>query len=54
MLSLIVEFALFFLVLFFVVPALMVTLMIARDLGHRNRKLAGWHRDETGKLAGQA
>ncbi|MEZ5573015.1 MAG: hypothetical protein R3E64_13465 [Halioglobus sp.] len=50
MISLIVEFALFLLVLFVLVPGTMVFLMVGRDLIHHNRKPAGWHRDAAGKL----
>lgn len=51
MISIIVEFALFFLVLFVVVPGVMISWMVARDLARQQRKPIGWHKGETSKLA---
>ncbi len=38
MIALAIEFALFFLVLFFVMPALLIFLMVLRELIHQHRK----------------
>jgi hypothetical protein len=56
MITLIIEFALFLLVMFFVLPSLLIALMIVRELIHQQRKQAGsqqkWRRSETAELAG--
>lgn len=51
MISMIVEFALFFLVLFVVVPGVMIAWAVVRELIRQHRKPAGWHKSETTKLA---
>ena len=51
MISMILEFALFFLVLFVVVPGLVISWMVARELVRQHHKPIGWHRDEASKLA---
>jgi hypothetical protein len=48
MFSLIMEFALFLLVLFVLVPGTVAFFMVGRDALHR--KSAGWHKDSMGKL----
>jgi hypothetical protein len=52
MISLIIDSALFFLVLFFLVPGLMIFAMLARDVIVENRKQAEWERQRAGKTAG--
>lgn len=56
MLALMIEFALFFLVLFFVMPALLIFLMILRELIHQQRKLTAsptkWRRSDSAELTG--
>ncbi len=52
MVSLILEWALFILVLFFLVPAMMVSTMLLRDVLYQYLKHAGWHKEATGKSAG--
>jgi ABC-type sulfate transport system permease subunit len=53
MVSLVIEYALFFLVLFFLVPALMVFAISMRNAIHDNLKDSAWHHKEaTGKSAG--
>lgn len=49
MMSLILNFALFFLVLFIVVPALMISIGFVRDHHHKH---VDWHKDPAEKLAG--
>lgn len=51
MISMIVEFALFFLVLFVVVPGVMIAWGVVRELARQQRKPAGWHKNESTKLA---
>ena len=51
MISMIIEFALFFLVLFVVVPGVMISWMVARELARQHRKPIGWHKREASKLA---
>jgi hypothetical protein len=52
MVSLIIEWALFFLVLFFLVPATMIFVMFLRNVIHQNLKHAGWQKEAIGKSAG--
>lgn len=49
MISLIMEFALFFLVLFVALPVLLVAVMIVRE-NVQHRRHPQWHEDETGKM----
>lgn len=49
MISLIVEWTLFFLVLFFLVPGTVIVAMLVRNVIHQNLKHAGWHKEATGK-----
>jgi hypothetical protein len=51
MISMMIEFALFFLVLFVVVPGGMITWATLRALARQHRKPAGWHKSEATKLA---
>ena len=51
MISMIIEFALFFLVLFVVVPGVMISWMVVRELARQHRKPIGWHKGEASKLA---
>lgn len=51
MISMIVEFALFFLVLFVVVPGVMISWMVVRELSRQHRKPVEWHKGEASKLA---
>lgn len=51
MISLAIEFALFFLVLFVLVPGVMISWMVARELARQHRKPVGWHKRETSELA---
>lgn len=51
MISLAIEFALFFLVLFVLVPGVMISWMVVRELARQHRKPVGWHKGETSKLA---
>jgi hypothetical protein len=52
MVSLIIEWALFFLVLFFVVPAMVVFAMLLRDIIYQHLKHAVWHKEAMGKSPG--
>jgi hypothetical protein len=56
MIALIIEFALFFLVLFFVMPSLFIFMMILRELIHQQRKLTGspskWRRSNVSEVVG--
>lgn len=56
MISLMIEFALFFLVLFFVMPSLFIFLMILRELIHQHRKLtesqSKWRRRDVAEVTG--
>ena len=53
MISQIVDFALFFLVLFFLVPGIMIFIKLMRSYIHQHHhKHARWHKAESGKLAG--
>ena len=56
MISLMIEFALFFLVLFFVMPSLFIFLMILRELIHQHRKLtespSKWRRSDVSEATG--
>jgi hypothetical protein len=52
MISLIIEWALFFLVLFFLLPGIMIFAMLMRDAIYQNRRHAGWHKESAGKSAG--
>lgn len=46
MISLMIEFALFLLVLFVLVPGVMIAWMMARQVAHQHPKPAVWHKDE--------
>jgi hypothetical protein len=48
MISLIMDFALFLLVLLVIVPGMLAFWMVGRDALHRKR--AGWHKESMGKL----
>jgi hypothetical protein len=52
MVSLIIEWALFFLVLFLLVPAMVIFTILMRNIIHHNLKHAGWHKGATDKPAG--
>ena len=52
MVSLIIEWALFFLVLFLLVPAMVIFAILMRNIIHHNVKHAGWHKGTTDKPAG--
>jgi hypothetical protein len=52
MISLTINFALFFLVLFLVVPGMMILVKFISDYIHQNRKHVGYDKDGAGKLAG--
>ena len=52
MVSLIIEWALFFLVLFLLVPAMVIFVILMRNTIHHNLKHAGWHKGATHKPAG--
>ena len=47
----IVDFALFFMVLFFLVPGIIFSIKALRGYIHQNRKHAGWHKNDSGKIA---
>lgn len=49
MVSLIIEWVLFLLVLFFLVPAMMIFAMLLRDIIYQNLKHVGWHKEAIGK-----
>jgi len=50
----IIDLAMFFLVLFVLLPGMMIFAMLMRDViyHNRNRKHAGWHKAATGKHTG--
>ena len=50
MISQIVDFALFFLVLFFLVPGMIISIKLMRGYIHQHHKHARWHKAEPGKL----
>ena len=56
MIALMIDFALFFLVLFFVMPSLFIFLMILRELIHQHRKRTAspgkWRRSDAAELTG--
>jgi sterol desaturase/sphingolipid hydroxylase (fatty acid hydroxylase superfamily) len=52
MVSLIIEWVLFLLVLFFLVPAMMIFAMLLRGIMYQSLKHAGWHKEATGKWLG--
>ena len=52
MISLILDWALFFLVLFFVLPGVLIVAMLTRDTLAQNRHLWLWHRGQTKKSPG--
>ena len=52
MISLILDWALFFLVLFFLVPALMIVAVSARDVISQHRQQDHWDKVEARKLPG--
>jgi hypothetical protein len=51
-----IEFALFFLVLFFVMPSMLIFMMILRELIHQQRKFTGspakWRRSDVAEVTG--
>ena len=49
MISLILDWALFFLVLFFLMPVMMICAMVLRDSINQNRHHQQWHKDHAGK-----
>ena len=51
MVSLLIEFALFFLVVFVVLPGVMIAWMLAREFARQHPKSTGWHKVEAPKLA---
>jgi hypothetical protein len=53
MISLIMESALFLLVLFVVGPAMVICFLVGRDALHHSHKSATWDRDAMGKLLSQ-
>jgi hypothetical protein len=52
MISLILDWALFFLVLFFLIPGVMMVAMLTRDTIAQNRHQGLWHRDQAKKSPG--
>ena len=50
MFSVMIEFAVFFLLLFFLLPSLLIFLMIVREIILQARKQAGWQKDASGNL----
>ena len=48
----IVDFALFFLVLFFLVPGIIIAIKALHGYIHQHYKHAGWHKNDSGKIAG--
>jgi 5-bromo-4-chloroindolyl phosphate hydrolysis protein len=52
MISLIIESVLFILVLFFLMPSIMISLMIVRELVHRHRRQTAWSKDAARELTG--
>lgn len=52
MVNLLIEIALFILVLFFVMPSVMIFLMIARELIQQNRRQAAWPKVQMREIAG--
>jgi hypothetical protein len=52
MVSLIIEWALFFLVLFLLVPAMVILTILMRNIVHHHLKHAGWHKGATDKPTG--
>ena len=50
MISVMIQFAVFFLVLFFLLPSVLIFLMIVRELILQVRKQAGWQKDGVGEL----
>lgn len=51
MISVMIKFAVFFLLLFFLLPSLLIFLMIVRELILQARKHAGWRKDVSAELA---
>tara|TARA_R110002049_G_scaffold85550_19_gene217518 strand:+ start:3303 stop:3461 length:159 start_codon:yes stop_codon:yes gene_type:complete len=50
MLSVLIEFAVFFLLLFFLLPSLLIFLMIVREIILQARKQSGWQKNAGGDL----
>ena len=50
MISLFIDFALFILVLFFLMPSVMIFLMIVRELVHQHRRQAEWSKEGAGEI----
>jgi hypothetical protein len=53
MISLLIEFALFILVLFFLMPSIMILLMIVRELIQQHRRQAAWLKGTAREMANQ-
>ncbi len=51
MISVMIQFAVFFLLLFFLLPSLLIFLMIVRELILQARRRAEWQKDVSGELA---
>jgi hypothetical protein len=51
MISVMIEFAVFFFLLFFLLPSVLIFLMIVRELILQARKQAGWQKAGDGQLA---
>jgi len=52
MISLILDWALFFLVLFFLIPGVLIVAMVTRDTVAQNRHSWQWHRGQAKKSPG--
>jgi TRAP-type mannitol/chloroaromatic compound transport system permease small subunit len=52
MISLILDWALFFLVLFFLMPAVMIITVLTRDIMAQNRHYGLWPKDQARKSPG--
>ncbi|CAA0121701.1 Uncharacterised protein [Halioglobus japonicus] len=50
MFSVMIEFAVFFLLLFFLLPSLLIFLMIVREVILQARKQAGWQKNASADL----
>jgi ABC-type uncharacterized transport system permease subunit len=54
MISLLIEVALFILVMFFVMPAMLMLLMILREAIRESRRQAAWLKGEAREISGKA
>ncbi|MCB1703905.1 MAG: hypothetical protein KDI17_03530 [Halioglobus sp.] len=52
MMSVMIEFAVFFLVLFFLLPSVLIFLMVVREIVLHVRKPARWQKTTGGELTG--